>query len=139
MTYGWTASGSCVVLRRASDERRIDAGIGKIAHEVVDVALEPAEAVQREHGSGDDGDAEHGSDHGICEGFYRFAIFLELSTLEIQRFDSLHDRSGIERRLDVARSFGPQPSAQCLVVCKPADVVGQAATVSPTGVRFHRA
>ena len=35
-------------------------GVGEVAHEVVDVALEPAEAMQREHGSGDDGDAERG-------------------------------------------------------------------------------
>ena len=47
-------------LRRAGDERRLDAGVGEVAHEVVDVPLEAAEAVQREHGSGDDGDAERG-------------------------------------------------------------------------------
>ncbi len=47
-------------LRRARDERGLDAGVGEVAHEIVDVALEPAQAVQREHRSGDDGDAERG-------------------------------------------------------------------------------
>ena len=47
-------------LRRAGDERRLDAGVGEVAHEIVDVPLEPAEAMQREHRSSDDGDAERG-------------------------------------------------------------------------------
>jgi hypothetical protein len=46
--------------RRARDERGLDARVGEVAHEIVDVALEPAKAVQREHRSGDDGDAERG-------------------------------------------------------------------------------
>ena len=52
--------GRVAFLGCSRDERRLDAGFGQIAHEVIDVALEAAESMQREHGSGDDGDANHG-------------------------------------------------------------------------------
>ena len=47
----------------AGDEGDLEPGVGEVAHEVVDVAFEPAVAVERRHRAGGDRDAER-SRHG---------------------------------------------------------------------------
>ncbi len=75
------------------------------------MALEAAEAVQREHRSGDDGDAERGSHRGSCEAILTGSrISPELSTLDYERFDSrASDSNAVSRtsRCDV-RSQRPE-------------------------------
>ena len=127
------AFGSGFCLRFSSDERDLNAGVGQISGQVVDMALETAMPVQRIHRPRDDGNAQ------------RWTHFARLSTRsQIEPLDALRCRGGVEQFVGPRHRRRAEPASQAFVVSEPADVVreilGACSTGGPSpGRRRYRA
>ena len=109
--------------RCTGHQRRLNAGIRKVSDEIVDVALEPAEPVQREHRSSDDGNSERRSHVDALSRILSTAPGSDQA--EIQIFDSPHDVLRIESALDMSHCRLSQLAAQRLVVGESSDIAGE--------------